>query len=97
MKVEYAPRAQADLENIADHSRVTFGRNVATALETYLRATVARIAAMPESGEVLPEREGVRVVPLVRYPFRIFYTAGEDTVTILHIRHTSRRPWQSET
>jgi toxin ParE1/3/4 len=94
MKVEYAPRAQADLADIGDYSRTHYGRTVAAALETFIRATIARIAVMPESGERVPERVGVRVVPLTRYPFRIFYTAGEDTVTILHIRQTSRRPWR---
>jgi toxin ParE1/3/4 len=93
MNVDYAPRAQADLSKIAEYSRKTFGPAVASALETYIRATIARIAAMPESGISVPEREGIRVVPLVRYPFRIFYTVSEDTVTILHVRHTSRRPW----
>jgi toxin ParE1/3/4 len=96
MKVAFAPRAQADLAHIGEHSRRNFGPTVATALETYIRATVARIAAMPESGESVPEREGVRVVPLVRYPFRIFYTAANDIVTILHVRHTSRRPWPGD-
>jgi plasmid stabilization system protein ParE len=94
MKVDYAPRAQADLVHIGQLSRRNFGPAVAAALETYIRATVARIAASPESGVRLPERQGVRVVPLVRYPFRIFYTVTEGTVTILHIRHTARRPWQ---
>ena len=32
-----------------------------------------------------------RVASLVRYPFRIFYTAVGDTVEILHIRNTSRQ------
>ena len=29
---------------------------------------------------------------VVRYPFRIFYRVRDDTIDILHIRHTSRRP-----
>jgi toxin ParE1/3/4 len=66
---------------------------VAVARETYMRATIARIAAMPESGAAVPEREGVRMVSLVRYPFKIFYSVSEDAITILHIRHTARRPW----
>jgi toxin ParE1/3/4 len=94
MRVDYAPRAQADLAHVGAHSRRNFGPAVASALETYIRATVARIAAMPEIGEQVPEREGVRVVSLVRYPFRLFYTVADDTVTILHIRHTARRPWR---
>jgi toxin ParE1/3/4 len=93
MKVNYAPRARADLAEIGEYSRQTFGPAVASALETYIRATIARIAAMPESGASVPERDRVRVVSLVRYPFRIFYSASEDTVTILHVRHTARRPW----
>jgi addiction module RelE/StbE family toxin len=92
MNVNYAPRAQADLSEIAEYSRKTFGPAVASALETYIRATVARITAMPESGISVSEREGIRVVPLVRFPFRIFYTVAKDTVTILHVRHTRRRP-----
>jgi toxin ParE1/3/4 len=93
MKVDYAPRARADLAEIGEHSRHTFGPAVASALETYMRATIARIAVMPESGATVPEREGVRMVSLVRYPFKIFYSASEDAVTILHVRHTARRPW----
>jgi toxin ParE1/3/4 len=96
VKVDYAPRSQTDLEEIAEYTRTRFGQTVAAALETYIRATVARIAAMPESGERIPKREGVRVVPLVRYPFRIFYSVGRDTATILHIRNTARRSWQDE-
>jgi hypothetical protein len=35
MKVEYAPRAAADLIHIGERSRRTFGAPVAAALETY--------------------------------------------------------------
>jgi toxin ParE1/3/4 len=94
MKVAYAPHAQADLEAIAEYSRRAFAAVVTVALETYLRAAVARIAAMPAIGELVAERPNVRVVPLVRYPFRIFYLVDGDTVTILHIRHTARQQWQ---
>jgi len=75
MKIEYAPRAIGDVERIGRRSRRAYGNEVAAALETYIRATVARIAVVPESGERLRERPRVRVVPLVRYPFKIFYTA----------------------
>jgi plasmid stabilization system protein ParE len=74
-------------------SRRVFGSAVAATLETYIRATVARIAAFPEIGRGLEERPEVRGVPLVRYPFKIFYTVSGDAVVILHVRHTSRRAW----
>jgi len=35
----------------------------------------------------------MRVVALVRYPFKVFYRVVGDTVRIVHIRNTSRRPW----
>jgi plasmid stabilization system protein ParE len=35
----------------------------------------------------------MRVMPLVRYPFKIFYRIVGDTVRVLHIRHAARRPW----
>jgi toxin ParE1/3/4 len=93
MKVEYAPRATADLIQIGEHSRRVFGDAVASALETYIRASIARLAIMPESGQRLPGRIGVRVVPLIRYPFKIFYTISEESLIILHVRHAARRPW----
>ena len=96
MKVEYAPRAAADLIQIGEQSRRVFGDIVAAALEAHIRATVARIADMPESAQQVVERPGVRVVPLIRYPFKIFYTVVGETVEILHIRHASRRPWGGE-
>jgi toxin ParE1/3/4 len=73
-----------------------FGEAVAVALETYIRATIARIAVVPNGAQPLPQRPGVRVVPLIRYPFKIFYSVIEATVMILHIRHAARRPWRVE-
>jgi toxin ParE1/3/4 len=96
MNVSFAPRADRDLRTIGARSRRVFGDAVAAALETYIRATIARIAVMPQSGLRVPRRHGVRMVPLVRYPFKIFYSVAEDTVTILHIRHASRRSWGGE-
>jgi plasmid stabilization system protein ParE len=56
MKIVYAPQAIADLGKIGDYSRRTFGDSVAAALETYIRASIARIAILPESGKLLPQR-----------------------------------------
>ena len=98
MKADFAPRATADLKRIGLRSRKVFGDPVAAALETFIRATVARIAAMPESGRQLPKRPSVRVVTLGRYPFKIFYTVSESAqaITVLHIRHAAQRPWDGE-
>jgi plasmid stabilization system protein ParE len=96
MNIEFAPRAAADLARIGAQSRRVFGPAVAAALETFIRATIARLAVFPESGLRLPPRPNVWVVPLVRYPFKIFYTFNSDTITILHIRHAARKAWGGE-
>lgn len=73
-----------------------FGPAVAAALETFMRPTIARLAVFPESGQSLPKRPGVWVVPLVRYPSKILYTVRGETLTLIHIRHAARRPWDQE-
>jgi plasmid stabilization system protein ParE len=34
---------------------------------------------------------GHRRVPVVRYPYVIFYRIDDDDILVLHVRHTSRR------
>ena len=96
MNVEFAPRATTDLARIGARSRRVFGPAVAAALETFIRATIARLAAFPESGVRMQLRRNVWVVPLVRYPFKIFYTFDQDTITVLPIRHAARRAWEED-
>lgn len=94
MKVEYSNRALADLRKISADSRRAFGDRVAEALETRIRALIERISKDPLSAPEIEQRPGVHVVPLIRYPFKIFYRVLEDRIRIQHIRHTARRPWQ---
>ena len=92
MKVEYSARAIRDLHEIAAYSRRQFGDRVTAALETRIRDIIAQIGNAPESAPRVAQRPGMRVMPLTRYPFRIFYRIEEYTVKILHIRHTARVP-----
>lgn len=95
MKVEYAKNALSDLNEIltyyAKHERHALAFKVATRIQE----VVTRIARAPQSGRPVIQRLGVRVVPLLDYRYNVFYfyAAGGETVRILHIRHTSRRPW----
>lgn len=93
MKVEYSKRALADLHKVSAECRRTFGDNVAAALEARIRVIVEQIGDAPESAPRVEQLPGVRVIPLIRYPYRIFYRILEDRVRILHVRHTSQRPW----
>lgn len=92
MKVEYSKRAAADLRKVSADSRA-FGDAVAAAVELRIRAIIAHIAARPYAAAKVIERPGMHVIPLIRYPYKIFYRVLDDRVRILHIRHTSRRPW----
>ena len=92
MKVEYSNRATADLRKVSADA-YEYGEAVTVAVEARIRAIVAHIAEHPEAAPQVAERPNVHVVPLVRFPYKIFYRRLEDRVRILHIRHTSRRPW----
>jgi plasmid stabilization system protein ParE len=97
MKVEFTNRAVGDLRKISDQSHKEFGASVAAALELRIRRVVEQVGQAPESAPRVEQRPGMRVLPLVRYPFKIFYRIiGDGTVRILHIRHTARRPWTEE-
>jgi toxin ParE1/3/4 len=96
MKVIYTAEALDNLDGIL----AFLGRNypaISAAFEKRLRTVVARIGAWPESAEEVAERPGVRVAPLIRYPYKIFYRITDETVEILYIHHAARRPpWEGE-
>jgi plasmid stabilization system protein ParE len=93
MRVEYSKRSLSDLSKIADYCATLDNPAVGERLAARIREVVARIARVPQSGRSVVQRPGVRVAPLLRYPYLIFYAVRGDTVRILHIRHTSQRPW----
>src|SRR5207302_7675250 len=92
MKLVYSRRALADLEGIASYYTVNASPGIAQSIERRFIAVVERICRMPEAAPRVTQRSQVRVVTVVRYPFRIFYRVRGDTIDILHIRYTSRRP-----
>jgi toxin ParE1/3/4 len=94
MKVVYTDEALADLDSILEyissHYPATYPR-----FERRLQMVQARIAAWPESAQEVAERPGIRVVPLIRYPYKIFYRIEKERVEILHVYHAARRaPWK---
>jgi toxin ParE1/3/4 len=93
MIVEFSNRAVADLRRASAYSRAQFGPRVAAELEQRIRDAVDHIARNPEGAPQVGARPGVRVLPLTRYPYRIFYRILQDRTLIVHIRHTSRQRW----
>jgi toxin ParE1/3/4 len=92
MKLVYSRRALADINGIAAYYAANASPAIAQSIERRLSDVIDRICRMPEAAPRVSQRSRVRVAAVVRYPFRIFYRVREDTIDILHIRHTSRSP-----
>ena len=95
MKVVYSPRAISDLGEIADYL-VPRSPTGARAVEERIQRTVWLLSEFPGSGRALSQRSMVRVIPIGRYPYLIFYSISANELTILHIRHGARRPLREE-
>jgi plasmid stabilization system protein ParE len=92
MKLVYSRRAVPDLGQITTYYSANASPAVADAIGRRLEDIIDRICRAPASAPRVSHRSQVRVVAVVRYPFRIFYRVRRDTIDILSIRHTSRRP-----
>lgn len=91
MIVRYRAQALADIAEIHGYLHE---RSPSGALNV-LRAIYAGVQLIGEwpLGSPRTTDPGIRVKLVTRYRYRIFYRVTEDEVLILHIRHTSRRPW----
>ena len=89
MKVVFADPALEDLEAIRDYITVHCP-HISLSVERRFRFVFARISTWPESAQRVVERPDVRMAPLVRYPYKIFYRVKSDVVEVLHIHHSSR-------
>ena len=88
MRVVLTAAALRDLEDIRSYASIHFPSALPT-LERRLYASIRRIGAWSESAPAVTGRLGVRMVPLVRYPFRIFDRIATDRVELLHIHHAA--------
>jgi toxin ParE1/3/4 len=95
VRIRFALRALADLEAIFEYIDAH-----APATAQGLRSAMERaISGLEEFPYIAPatDEPGVRVLTLGRYPYRIYYAvdAQAEVITILHARHTSRRPFRA--
>jgi plasmid stabilization system protein ParE len=92
MKLVYSRQALADLDEIASYYAANAGPAIARSIERRFVVVIERVCRAPEAASRVSQRSQVRSIAVIRYPFRIFYRVRGDTIDILHIRHTSRRP-----
>jgi toxin ParE1/3/4 len=94
VKLNYRAQALADIDAI--HSYIeerspSGARNVLRAIY----ASIQLIAEHPLTYQ-RTDNPNIRVHVVQRYRYKIFYSVVDDIVEIIHVRHTSRRPWTGE-
>jgi plasmid stabilization system protein ParE len=89
MRVRWTEAAVADLDSILTYTAEHYPTAVEP-LEQRIHAVVARLGEWPLSARSVADHDDVRTVPLIRYPYRIFYRATGDLVEILHVHHAAR-------
>lgn len=95
MKVRYSRLALAEL--VAILSELAAKNPVAAQrFESRIRQIGERIGRYPEGFQEVAERLGVRRVPLLRYPYLVFYKVVADEVLVLRVVHGARKePWEN--
>ena len=90
MKLVLSRLALAELDDILTYiaERSPLG---AAHVEARMRHAFDHIARHPEAAERVAQRPGVRRLPLIRYPYVVYYEIGANEVTILRILHGARR------
>ena len=88
MKLTYSPRARRNIREIHDWFA---GRSAkaAKAVVNAIRNTAELIGEYQKIGRAT-DIEGVRVLPVVKYPYLVYYMIRTDEVVIAHIRHGAR-------
>jgi len=89
MKVVFTDEALQNLDEILGYTAIHYP-TVYAALVVRLRSVIARVAEWPDSAQEVIGRPGVRVVPLIRYPYKVFYRKTDETVEILYIHHVAQ-------
>lgn len=90
MKVIYTDAALRDLEEILEFLAANYPA-VCGPFQKRICAIERRIGQWPKSAHEIEQRPGVRVVPFIQYPYKMYYQVAREAVEVLHIRHAARR------
>jgi toxin ParE1/3/4 len=89
VKVVFTDEALANLDGILSYIASNYPA-IHDAFQNRLLSVVARIGNWPESAQEVAERPGVRVAPLIRYPYKVFYRNTGQMIEILYIHHVAQ-------
>lgn len=92
MKVRYTAKALRQLDEIFSYIAEQ-DPGAAQRVQARVKQSILRVGRHPYSARPT-ERFGIRVLPIVRYPYLVFYAVDEAAreVHILRIRHSSQHP-----
>lgn len=94
MRVRYTPRAFADREAIFEYIDRRNPR-AAREVKAFMIKRIAELGNAPIRHRMIAKL-GVHALFLGRYPYIVYYRVGRDEISVVHIRHVARRPWQGE-
>ncbi len=92
MRIRYTRKALAQLDDIYAFIEARNPR-AAYAVNAHIKRAIGRLARFPRSGPQTDIAQ-IRVLPVVRYRYLVFYAVDEQAqeVHILRIRHSSQDP-----
>jgi len=94
MKLRLSRPALADLEAILTYIEANNPPAAGRFIQR-LDGVFKRIVQFPKAAVEIAQRPGVRRVPLLRYPYVIYYKAFADEAVVLRIVHGARHnPWE---
>jgi len=94
MNVRYRLRALADIDDIREYLEKRSPSGAFNVVQA-IYASIRSIADQPYGSERTDDPH-IRMKVARPYRYKIFYSIVDDTVEILHVRHTSRRRWRGE-
>jgi toxin ParE1/3/4 len=90
----YTVRARNDLYEIENYLELLNPAASRRVLAT-IKSKIENLSTFPGMG--MMTTAGVYRLPIVRYPYAVFYETSGDDVVIVHVRHTARAPIDPET
>lgn len=92
--VRLRERAVSDIEQAVDYHLAEADIEVALRLVDAIERAIGQISRSPQAGSLRFSYEleipGLRVRPLTRFPYLVFYVVRDDVVDVLRILHTRR-------
>ncbi|MBN9023685.1 MAG: type II toxin-antitoxin system RelE/ParE family toxin [Rhizobiales bacterium] len=92
MRVRFTRRAARDLAEIGDYIAVE-DPDAAARVRDAIVGAIDRVARHPHLGIKNVRAPDLRSCLAIPFPYRIHYRVRDGSISIVHVRHTSRREW----